>query len=320
MTNPRQPVDVFLSHFAEERSIAECLQDYLRLAFGEDLNVFRSSDEGSISTGDDQYQALISALSEAKVYIIFVSKYSATRPWLNFETGFGKGRDVALFPVLVRGASSSDVPSPLSQMQLRPLTLASVVEEIIAEIANRTGRTVIAQNTNWFLAELRKKESAMPNRELLLIPFRFTCPGWTNEGLGFEISYQSPRPLNLVKVWAEVPWAVLDPNWSRAGVTGHLNSDAVDVDGEPYLRREYLANTTVPNVMEAGAGWRPLHPHLAPADVPTFLRELRFALHRDLNAALLDKRVRGQIIADDGATKVQEWRLGDLEIRQNFRL
>src|SRR5260370_25812934 len=106
-----RPFEVFLSHFAEERAIAEELQNYLHLVFGNDLQVFRSSDDGSIRTGEDQYPAILQALAETKVYVVLVSKYSAFRPWLNFEAGFGKARDVRLFPVLIRDTRESQVPT-----------------------------------------------------------------------------------------------------------------------------------------------------------------------------------------------------------------
>jgi len=77
--------------------------------------VFRSSDDGSIRTGEDQYLAILQALSETKVYVVLVSKYSAHRPWLNFEVGFGKARNVRLFPVLVRDTRETDVPMPLAK-------------------------------------------------------------------------------------------------------------------------------------------------------------------------------------------------------------
>ena len=69
MSDPLQPFEVFLRHFTEEQAIAGCVQEYLQLAFGTELRVFRSSDDGSIATGRDQYPAILQALSEAKVYI-----------------------------------------------------------------------------------------------------------------------------------------------------------------------------------------------------------------------------------------------------------
>jgi len=113
-----------------------------------------------------------------------------------------------------------------------------------------------------FLTQLSKRENAMPDRELTLVPFRFRI-GPNSESLGFEIRYNGPRPIKLVQVWAELPWTLMDPNWSRAGVTGHLVSEPVHVGGATYLRREYIASTNTPDIRESVAGWKPLHPHLA---------------------------------------------------------
>jgi len=108
----QEPFDVFLSHFAEEQSIAECVQEYLSLVFGGALPVFRSSDDRSIGTGKDQYSAILQALREAKLYIVLVSKYTAYRPWLNYEVGYGQARGIDLFPVLIRGTRGSEVGWP----------------------------------------------------------------------------------------------------------------------------------------------------------------------------------------------------------------
>jgi hypothetical protein len=218
------PFEVFLSHFAEEHLLAEALQDYLHFVFGDDLRVFRSSDDGSVRTGEDQYPAILQALAEAAVYVVLVSKYSAYRPWLNFEVGFGKARDVRLFPVLIRDTRKADVPMPLAQLELRPLATQAVIEEIVHAIARRTGRPIVASNTSSFLTQLHRREACMPTRELCVVPFRFSIS--QSESLGFDLLYNGPRPIKLVKIWAEVPRTVLDKNWYSAGVTGFLTLGA----------------------------------------------------------------------------------------------
>lgn len=312
-----RPFEVFLSHFAEERAIAEKLQDYLHLVFGDELRVFRSSDDGSIRTGEDQYPAILQALVQTKVYVILVSKYSAYRPWINFEAGFGKARDVRLFPVLIRDTHEADIPTPLAQLELRPLATQAVIEEIVQAIAGATGRPVIAENTRSFLTQLHKSEASMPTRELTVVPFRFSIS--QSESLGFDLRYNGPRPIKLVKIWAEVPWWVLDKHWHRAGVTGFLVSEPVERDGKTYLRREYIANTGTPDVRESGSGWRPLHPHQAPSAEPFFLRELRFALDPHAVGENPGEVVRCQVMTDDGASPAFEYRLDAIQMLQNFR-
>ncbi len=133
--------EVFISHFSEEQVLADELQYFLGNAFGSADFIFRSSDDGSIRTGADQYEEILKALRSSKVMINLVSAHSWRRPWLNFEAGFAKASRATLFTVLIRGAKHSDIGTPLSQMQLRDLTSRSVVEEILSAIASATGRT-----------------------------------------------------------------------------------------------------------------------------------------------------------------------------------
>lgn len=310
MTDAAQPFDVFLSHFVEESAIAELLQNFLHLALGDGLQVFRSSDDGSIRTGEDQYPAILQALEEAKVYIVLVSKYGALRPWLNFEAGFGKARKVRVFPVLIRNTPLTEVPTPIAQLELRPLANLTVVEEIVQAIASATGRNVIANDTNSFLTQLQSREASMPNRELSVLPFRFSIS--KSESLGFELRYNGPRAIKLVKVWAEIPYTLVAKNWPRSNVTGFLISETVSREGKTYLRREYIANTGTPDVRESGPGWIPLHPHLPPSPTPSFLRELRFAIDVDAVGQNSDEVIRCQVITEDGTSQPFDIRFSDM--------
>ncbi|MDE3167343.1 MAG: toll/interleukin-1 receptor domain-containing protein [Acidobacteriota bacterium] len=306
-----EPFEVFISHFAEEKAIAEVLQEYLWAAFGADLRVFRSSDDGSIRTGEDQYLAILKALSEAKVYIALLSKYGAMRPWLNFEVGYGKAREAKILPVLIRGAKESDIPTPLSQLEIRHLSEATVIEDIVQTVSEATGRAG-SGNTQRFLGRLRAVESTLPNRELVVMPFRYPL------NLAFNLRYNGPRAIKLVKVWAELPLELMDKNWPRRGVTGFLSSETVKHDGKTYLRRELIANTGVPDPRECGAGWSPLHPHYAPNDMPHPLKELRFAIDDDAITQHGHEMIRCQVIAEDGASQVFEYRFDAIEMRKGL--
>jgi hypothetical protein len=293
--------EVFLSHFVEEEPIAECLQDFLHLVFGDGLQVFRSSDDGSIRTGEDQYPTILRALQEMRVCICLVSKYSAFRPWLNFEVGFAKARDdVQLFCVLIRATDASHVPTPIAQLQLRPLATKSVIEEIIGAIAEETKRTAQPLDIDAFLRQLERKEAGLPIRELTMVPFRFSA----GTSLGFDLRYNGPRPIQLVKVWAEVPRGTLDTQWNFHNVPGFLNFEQLEVKSKPYLRGEYIFNTGAPDPRH-GRSWRPLHPHCPPS-AELFLRELRFGIVPTAIAELGDEVVRCQVITKDRMSQVFE--------------
>lgn len=308
---------VFLSHSSEEQSVAAILQEYLETVFGQTLRVFRSSDDGSIGTGKDQYPEILRALGECQVYVVLLSKYSAKRPWVNFEAGYGKARGVALFTVLIRNTSASDVPTPLSELLVRPLAQLSVIEEIVTAIEKATAITAASRNPDWLLGRLRTAESAMPDRELRLRPFRFEIPP-SNRQLGFELIFNGPRPIKLVRVWAEVPRALSsDTGWAPSEVLGHMAARLAErPDGRQCWRLEQTASVYPPDRRY----FEPLHPSVLPNEDPKVLRELRFALNPTLGAGDDDEILTCQVVAEDGASPVLSFRFGDVEFRPAFKM
>jgi hypothetical protein len=85
------------------------------------------------------------------------------------------------------------------------------------------------------------------------------------------------------------------------------------------LRREYIAATGAPDVYQAGAGWIPLRPHLAPSERSVNLRELRFALDAAALSQHPDLTVRFQLVLEDGVGPETEVPIGNIEVRRDFR-
>ena len=315
MDNPA-PFDVFISHFTEEEPVAEELQEFLSLVFGKDLRIFRSSDDGSIRTGSDQYPAILEALRSSSLYIVLISKYSATRPWINFEVGYGKGKGAEIFPVLIRAAKRDDIPTPLSELELRELAQPSVIEEILSEIERRTGKsrnTEIAIDS--FLQCVRKREAELPAHELTILPF-ITEIESANHLLKFDLFYKGLRPVELVKVWAEVPSTLIQNDWPHYPIPGHLTFEATTVKGKEYLRQEYIANVTPPERRWAGAGWVILHPHLTPSDSPLLLKELRVPLSHEYATRGHGEEIRCQIVMEDGESPLIKFPFEEVKRRK----
>jgi len=268
---------VFISHYHAESPIAERLQSYLHARFGEDLEVFRSSDDQSIPTGRPQRPEIMEALASARVYVLLLSNFSAQRPWVNFEAGFAecrrlkKGADV--FAILIRGARADDIPSPLRDLQLRPIKL-SVLQEIVEAVARVTGRTPGPDGRADCIEEFKAAETTMGDWGLHIHPFRH---GSGASALGFELTYAGPRPIRLTKIWAEVEAALVnDPRWpiGRTGVEGHLHNNKIqDAAGNWVWRRELIANPNPP----ARNSLEPLPPTLNTLQRPLILKQMEFA-------------------------------------------
>lgn len=312
--------EVFLSHFSEEQSLAEFVQDYLCRVFGERDLVFRSSDSASIPTGHDSYLRIIQVLGEAKVFVALISKYGAPRPWLNFETGFVSARRIPLFPVLVRNTLPLDVPLPMGRLQLRLLKEESVIDEIVEAISKATGAQAGQHDPEWLVRELEKREAQMPDRELRLVPFRTVSGSGSqrSEHLRFEIDYGGPRPVTLVKVWAELPLGLRNPNSCGRNIPGHLLSTEKQSENRRAFRIEWTASLSPADVRFSGTSWQPLHPHLSPSERPIPLKELAFGLRQDPTSEALGEPILCQIVTEDGETPIAEHKLGEIEIRPGF--
>lgn len=144
--------------------------------------VFRSTDHWSIPTGVGHRKTVIGALRSAKVYVLLLSKYSAVRPWVNFEAGFAESMSRRIFGLLTRGTKPSEVPSPLQELQLRPLD-ENVLNEILSAIQGLTGRVLNQVNPTDFLARLRNVEAKMgdwdPQRKKIQTRRRPSSPSVT---------------------------------------------------------------------------------------------------------------------------------------------
>jgi TIR domain len=76
---------VFISHITEEKPIAIAFKDLIETSFLGMIDVFVSSDENSISTGQRWLDNITTALKECSIEIILCSPKSVSRPWINFE-------------------------------------------------------------------------------------------------------------------------------------------------------------------------------------------------------------------------------------------
>lgn len=100
---------VFISHITEEAQLALKLKQHLENALK--AKVFVSAED--IRLGDDWRASLRKALDEAHVLIVLCSRRSLSRPWINFESGGGWGRNVPVMPVCHSGLRRADLPDPL---------------------------------------------------------------------------------------------------------------------------------------------------------------------------------------------------------------
>ncbi len=80
---------IFISHILKETELAKLLKKHLSDDYLGSFDIFVSSDGKSIQAGSNWRIELEKALEEAEIEIIFCSKESVGKPWVNFEAGAG---------------------------------------------------------------------------------------------------------------------------------------------------------------------------------------------------------------------------------------
>jgi hypothetical protein len=126
---------VFISHITEEKEITLALQDLVKQAFLDMIDVFVSSDPTSIGLGKKWLNAITEALKDCSVQIILASPESVTRPWINFEAGAAWIRDIEVIPLCHSGITPSHLPSPLSALQSAVATEVNGLKQIFPLLA-----------------------------------------------------------------------------------------------------------------------------------------------------------------------------------------
>lgn len=147
--------DVFISHSAQDGPAAVRLKTLLTAAFGDDLNIFVSSDYRSISGGDMWHAKLLDALKAAPVTLVLLSKGHIDRRWIYFEAGVGLGEGGRVIPLTSAGLAKGEVGEPLSLFQVRSLADAGDVEGMLRDIAGSLEMSPGEADVEAFVAQAR---------------------------------------------------------------------------------------------------------------------------------------------------------------------
>lgn len=126
---------VFISHITEEAELAKELKQLLEESFLGMLEIFVSSDEGSLSAGTRWLDDITHSLSNCKVELILCSEKSIKRPWINFEAGAGWVRQIPVIPLCHSGMEPSKLPIPLNMLQAAKLSEVSSLKLVLPVLA-----------------------------------------------------------------------------------------------------------------------------------------------------------------------------------------
>lgn len=224
----KKPI-LFISHISEEKEVATLLKDFFENAFLDAIEVFVSSNEKSITYGAKWLDRITTALQSCKLMLILCSKKSVQRPWINYEAGFGNGRDVDVIPICYAGQDKGQLPAPLSFYQGLNLFDSGVLEILMEQIAD----TISMRCPSVDCKTLLKKAKQLENRYLF----------WDLCNTAFERFEEcSPNVVQMLKkMSAKAP--------CRIEVVGMENCQIVE-----QLREDFFADGSILTVSNAQGG------------------------------------------------------------------
>jgi hypothetical protein len=125
---------IFISHYSQEQPLALAIKEVVERAFVGHVKVFVSSD---IPKGTNWLINVRDRLQESNEVLTIFSFWSAERPWLNIETGFGvmSGRPVT--PLLFSGFQVKDLSTVYQLQQYVELKKREDVTRLYSDIQSR---------------------------------------------------------------------------------------------------------------------------------------------------------------------------------------
>jgi hypothetical protein len=138
--NMRLTPRVFISHRHKDWAIAKALIELLKSALVIDSADIRcTSVQGYMLTpGERTSEELRSNLAGAELVIGVLSPGTTESNYVLTELGAAWGQDVTTFPLLARGATYSDVPSPLNERHCVSLESQENCLDLIEYVAMKT--------------------------------------------------------------------------------------------------------------------------------------------------------------------------------------
>lgn len=135
---PRQSSrTVFISHVSEENVLATRLKDALLSDFKRSMNVFVSSDLGSIELGTDWMNAIERAIKSSALLMVLCSQSSIRRPWVFYELGAAWMRKIPIIPVCHTDLTPADLPMPLTAREGIEASSSNGLERLYGVVAKQ---------------------------------------------------------------------------------------------------------------------------------------------------------------------------------------
>jgi hypothetical protein len=139
---PKHP-RIFISHRHKDVKIAEAVVNLLESAFQIEKNDIRctSVQPYTLPSGEQSSEKLRTEISAAEVVIGLLTPDTRESNYVVAELGAAWGCNVAIFPLLARGATYEHVPEPLNERNCLSLQKESDCLQLIDDIAKKSSLT-----------------------------------------------------------------------------------------------------------------------------------------------------------------------------------
>ncbi len=136
---------IFISHIHEEFEVAKALKEALDSIFAKQVEVFLAEE---IPLGTNWFSEIKTNLQAATLILAIFSPYSANRPWVNIEAGFGIMSGKPVIPLLCYGLRKDRLPAPYHFQQIVMLTEKKDLAKLVQQIALDTpaGRLLVERD------------------------------------------------------------------------------------------------------------------------------------------------------------------------------
>lgn len=132
---------VFVSHRHKDQQLAKALIDLLTAAF--ELNNYdmrcTSVHPYTLKAGARTPDRLKAEIARAKAVLGIVTPDTSESSYVLFELGAAWGQEVMTFPLLAKGATLENIPSPISDRHPLKLTDSDDCQQLLDDLADITG-------------------------------------------------------------------------------------------------------------------------------------------------------------------------------------
>jgi hypothetical protein len=131
---------VFLTHVNTDAELASAIKKRIEDEFLGGVEVFASSDPGSLKPGDHWLDSITTSLKDCSVQILLLSRLSLTRTWVYFEAGAAWAHaEKVQIPLCFPGVAHGQLPLPLGMLQAGSVNDPSYLRSMFQRISDAAG-------------------------------------------------------------------------------------------------------------------------------------------------------------------------------------